>query len=164
MHIDGKKTTVTDKEAHCDKDAPHVEIADGKIVVSEKDKTARIINDCVWGVSFLLATIAYLLIGFLCNLWHPGWILFFAPFVLGGISSTITHRNASEFPIVFLSLATYLLMGFLANFWHPGWVVFILIPAYYIVVEPIKRAVKSNHKIEVTLSKDDNDIDEEDEN
>lgn len=55
-------------------------------------------------------------------------------------------------------------MGFLANLWHPGWVVFILIPAYYIVVEPIKRAVKSNHKIEVTLSKDDNDIDEEDEN
>lgn len=164
VHIDGKKTTVTDKEAHCNKDAPHVEIADGKIVVSEKDKTARIINDCVWGVSFLLATIAYLLIGFLCNLWHPGWILFFAPFVLGGISSTITHRNASEFPIVFLSLATYLLMGFLANLWHPGWVVFILIPAYYIVVEPIKRAVKSNHKIEVTLSKDDNDIDEEDEN
>lgn len=158
VHIDGKKTTVTDK------DAPRVEIADGKIVVSEKDKTARIINDCVWGVSFLLATIAYLLIGFLCNLWHPGWILFFAPFVLGGISSTITHRNASEFPIVFLSLATYLLMGFLANLWHPGWVVFILIPAYYIVVEPIKRAVKSNHKIEVTLSKDDNDIDEEDEN
>mgnify|MGYP001081476259 CR=1 FL=1 len=164
IHVDGANTTVNGKEAHCDKDAPHVEIADGKIVVSEKDKTARIINDCVWGVSFLLATIAYLLIGFLCNLWHPGWILFFAPFVLGGISSTITHRNASEFPIVFLSLATYLLMGFLANLWHPGWVVFILIPAYYIVVEPIKRAVKSNHKIEVTLSKDDNDIDEEDEN
>lgn len=164
IHVDGAKTTVNGKEVHCDKDAPHVEIADGKIVVSEKDKTARIINDCVWGVSFLLATIAYLLIGFLCNLWHPGWILFFAPFVLGGISNTITHRNASEFPIVFLSLAAYLLMGFLANLWHPGWVVFILIPAYYIVVEPIKKAVKSNHKIEVTLSNDDSDGDEEDEN
>lgn len=163
VHIDGKKTTVTDKEAHCDKDAPRVEIADGKIVVSEKDKTARIINDCVWGVSFLLATIAYLLIGFLCNLWHPGWILFFAPFILGGISNTITHRNASEFPIVFLTLAAYLLMGFLANLWHPGWVIFILIPAYYIVVEPIKKAVKSNHKIEVTLSNDNSDSDEDNE-
>ena len=163
VHIDGKKTTVTDKEAHCDKDAPRVEIADGKIVVSEKDKAARIINDCVWGVSFLLATIAYLLIGFLCNLWHPGWILFFAPFVLGGISNTITHRNASEFPIVFPTLAAYLLMGFLANLWHPGWVIFILIPAYYIVVEPIKKAVKSNHKIEVTLSNDNSDSDEDNE-
>ena len=104
-----------------------------------------------------------LLIGFLCTLWHPGWILFFAPFVLGGISNTITHRNASEFPIVFLALAAYLLMGFLANLWHPGWVIFILIPAYYIVVEPIKKAVKSNHKIEVTLSNDNSDSDEDNE-
>ena len=32
------------------------------------------------------------------------------------------------------------------------------------MVEPIKKAVKSNHKIEVTLSNDDSDGDEEDEN
>lgn len=158
VHIDGKKAS-----ACADEGAPEVTIADGNVVVSQKQKTARIINDCVWGVSFLLATIAYLLIGFLCNLWHPGWILFFAPFVLGGISNTITHRNASEFPIVFLALAAYLLMGFLANLWHPGWVIFILIPAYYIVVEPIKKAVKSNHKIKVTLSNDNSDSGEEDE-
>lgn len=158
VHIDGKKAS-----ACADEGAPEVTIADGNVVVSQKQKTARIINDCVWGVSFLLATIAYLLIGFLCNLWHPGWILFFAPFILGGISNTITHRNASEFPIVFLALAAYLLMGFLANLWHPGWVIFILIPAYYIVVEPIKKAVKSNHKIKVTLSNDNSDSGEEDE-
>lgn len=158
VHIDGKKAS-----ACADEGAPEVTIADGNVVVSQKQKTARIINDCVWGVSFLLATIAYLLIGFLCTLWHPGWILFFAPFVLGGISNTITHRNASEFPIVFLTLAAYLLMGFLANLWHPGWVIFILIPAYYIVVEPIKKAVKSNHKIKVTLSNDNSDSGEEDE-
>ncbi len=158
VHIDGKKAS-----AFADEGAPEVTIADGNVVVSQKQKTARIINDCVWGASFLLATIAYLLIGFLCNLWHPGWILFFAPFILGGISNTITHRNASEFPIVFLALAAYLLMGFLANLWHPGWVIFILIPAYYIVVEPIKKAVKSNHKIKVTLSNDNSDSGEEDE-
>lgn len=158
VHIDGKKTNTS-----ADEGAPEVTIAEGNVVVSQKQKTARIINDCVWGASFLLATIAYLLIGFLCNLWHPGWILFFAPFVLGGISNTITHRNASEFPIVFLALAAYLLMGFLANLWHPGWVIFILIPAYYIVVEPIKKAVKSNHKIEVTLSNDNSDSDEDNE-
>lgn len=158
VHIDGKKAS-----AFADEGEPEVTIADGNVVVSQKQKTARIINDCVWGVSFLLATIAYLLIGFLCNLWHPGWILFFAPFILGGISNTITHRNASEFPIVFLALAAYLLMGFLANLWHPGWVIFILIPAYYIVVEPIKKAVKSNHKIKVTLSNDNSDSGEEDE-
>lgn len=158
VHIDGKKAS-----AFADEGAPEVTIADGNVVVSQKQKTARIINDCVWGVSFLLATIAYLLIGFLCNLWHPGWILFFAPFILGGISNTITHRNASEFPIVFLALTAYLLMGFLANLWHPGWVIFILVPAYYIVVEPIKKAVKSNHKIKVTLSNDNSDSGEEDE-
>lgn len=157
VHIDGKKASTS-----ADEGAPEVTIAEGNVVVSQKQKTARIINDCVWGVSFLLATIAYLLIGFLCNLWHPGWILFFAPFVLGGISNTITHRNASEFPIVFLALAAYLLMGFLANLWHPGWVIFILVPAYYIVVEPIKKAVKSNHKIEVTLSNDNSDSGEDD--
>lgn len=158
VHIDGKKTST-----FADEGAPEVAIADGNVVVSQKQKTARIINDCVWGVSFLLATIAYLLIGFLCNLWHPGWILFFAPFILGGISNTITHRNASEFPIVFLALTAYLLMGFLAKLWHPGWVIFILIPAYYIVVEPIKKAIKSNHKIEVTLSNGNSDSGEEDE-
>ena len=65
-------------------------------------------------------------------------------------------------PLIAVALI-YLVLGFFFNLWHPGWVIFILIPAYYIVVEPIKKAVKSNHKIEVTLSNDNSDSDEDNE-
>ncbi len=113
VEVDGTKATVNGKEYDCDSCHPDVEIKNGKIVVTQKEKSVRVINDCVWGVSFLLCTIAYLL------------------------------------------------MGFLAGLWHPGWVIFLLIPAYYGISEPIKRAVRKKNRIEINVGNVDDQSDDE---
>ena len=45
-------------------------------IIKNKDGIAaavmRGLRDCI----ILLATAVYLLLGFLCNLWHPGWVIF----------------------------------------------------------------------------------------
>ena len=151
IHIeDGKKTTINGKDVN---DGEYVEngsavhIKNGHITFdNQKSKNIAIASSIVNGVTFLLCTLAYLLIGFLCNLWHPGWILFFVPFIVGGIFDTIAKRNPSTFPIVFIVTAVYLLLGCGFNMWHPYWAIFCVIPAYYIVVEPIKAAVAKKKK------------------
>lgn len=175
IHIeDGKKTTINGKDVN---DGEYVEngsavhIKNGHITFdNQKSKNVAIASSVVNGVTFLLCTVAYILIGFLCNLWHPGWILFFVPLIVGGIFDTIAKRNPSAFPIVFIVTAVYLLLGCGFNMWHPYWAIFCVIPAYYIVVEPIKAAVAKKKKpmfnIEInnaerTDDNSDNDSDDE---
>ena len=151
IHIeDGKKTTINGKdvnEGEYVKNGSAVHIKNGHITFdNQKSKNIAIASSIVNGVTFLLCTLAYLLIGSLCNLWHPGWILFFVPFIVGGIFDTIAKRNPSAFPVVFIVLAVYLLLGCGFNMWHPYWAIFFIIPAYYIVVEPIKAAIAKKKK------------------
>ncbi len=174
IHIeDGKKTTINGKEVNegeYAKNGSAVHIKNGHITFdNQKSKNIAIASSIVNGVTFLLCTVAYLLIGFLCNLWHPGWILFFVPFIVGGIFDTIAKRNPSTFPIVFIVTAVYLLLGCGYNMWHPYWAIFCVIPAYYIVVEPIKAAVAKKKKpmfnIEINnAERTDEDSDDESEN
>ena len=174
IHIeDGKKTTINGKDVN---DGEHVangsavHIKDGHITFdNQKSKNIAIASSIVNGVTFLLCTLAYLLIGSLCNLWHPGWILFFLPLIVGGIFDTIAKRNPSKFPIALIVTAVYLLLGCGFNMWHPYWAIFCAIPAYYIVVVPIKAAVAKNKKpmIDIEIKDDertDEDSDDESEN
>ncbi len=171
IHIeDGKKTTINGKdvnEGEYVENGSAVHIKNGHITFdNQKSKNIAIASSIVNGVTFLLCTLAYLLIGSLCNLWHPGWILFFVPFIAGGIFDTIAKRNPSAFPVVFIVLAVYLLLGCGFNMWHPYWAIFCIIPAYYIVVEPIKAAVAKKKKpmfdIEInTAERTDEDSDED---
>lgn len=151
IHLEnGKKTTANEKDVNYGEHGSNgsaVHIKNGHITFdNQKTKNIAIASSIVNGVTFLLCTLAYLLIGFLCNLWHPGWILFLVPFIVGGIFDTIAKRNPSSFPIVFIVLAVYLLLGCGFNMWHPYWAIFCIIPAYYIVVEPIKAAVAKKKK------------------
>ena len=47
------------------------------------------INAAFCAIVFLVAIPAYLVMGFLWNLWHPGWLIFVAATVLCGISSVL---------------------------------------------------------------------------
>ena len=48
-------------------------------------------------VSHAAATAAFLLMGFVWNLWHPGWVVFPIGGILCGIVSSIrSARNASR--------------------------------------------------------------------
>ena len=150
IHVEDGKATVNGKTYGGDdfaKKGTSVHVENGHISFDNKQaKSIAIASGIVNGVTFLLCTVAYLLIGFLCNLWHPGWLLFFVPLIVGGIFETIAKRNPSSFPIVFIVTAVYLLLGCQYDMWHPYWALFSIIPAYYIVVEPIKAAVQKKDK------------------
>ena len=153
IHVENGKTTVKGKVVDHDNDDESgtntVHIENGHVVFEN-------------GVTFLLCTVAYLLIGFLCTLWHPGWLLFFVPFIVGGIFDTIVKRNPSSFPVVFIVTGVYLLLGCGWGLWHPYWAIFAIIPAYYAVVEPIKAASKKKSSVKIDLTSSNSDCKSDD--
>ena len=80
----------------------------------------------------------YLVMGFVFDLWHPGWLVFFAIpifYEFVAMSSAGGARSkANLFPMALICVATYLLLGFLCDLWHPAWIVFLLIPIYHFIV------------------------------
>ncbi|MBQ7378860.1 MAG: helix-turn-helix transcriptional regulator [Clostridia bacterium] len=95
---------------------------------------------------FPIATLAYLVMGFVWDLWHPGWLVFVVAAFLSPILSAINRPkmrrkkeraenmsgvdwdalNAAFCSIVFLiAIPAYLVMGFVWNLWHPGWLIFV---------------------------------------
>lgn len=85
----------------------------------------------------LMCLIVYLLVGFVWNIWHPTWAIFFLvpamPFLLGkkNILKLITY------PV--LCIAVFVTLGVLYGWWHPAWLVFLTIPVYYILFPKRKR-------------------------
>ena len=93
----------------------------------------------VAAIAIFLIVIAYLLIGFLCNLWHPGWIMFlFYPATLSLIDA-VNKRKMMSFQYPVLVTGVYLILGFLVGLWHPGWIVFLTIPIYYVVAKTVDK-------------------------
>jgi len=91
----------------------------------------------------LLAVAAYLAMGFLRGLWHPGWLIFLAIPVyyqlVSMAAATGMRKKLNRFPIAVLCVAAYLLLGFFCGLWHPGWMIFLLIPLYHCLVGAIFR-------------------------
>ena len=58
---------------------------------SENRKKSERISSAVCGVIMMIATIVYLLLGFLKNLWHPGWVCFVAGGIFCGIVNVIVN-------------------------------------------------------------------------
>ncbi len=143
----------------------YVRVENGHITFTDKKaKNVAVWSGVVGGVSFLLCTIAYLLIGFLCKLWHPGWLLFFVPMITVGIYECVAKKNPSSFPIILIVTGVYLLLGCTWGLWHPYWALFLIIPAYYCVVEPIKRAIKKKPIFNININRvsdDEGDIDDQ---
>ena len=62
---------------------------------SERKKKSRSLSKMISTIIFLLSTAIYLLLGFVWELWHPGWVIFPVSGILCGIVSAIL--NASIF-------------------------------------------------------------------
>ena len=69
---------------------------------------------------------AYLLLGFVFNLWHPGWIIFLTIPLYYLPAAQRTPMRLLCNPVMVTII--YLLLGCFCNLWHPGWLVFLLIP------------------------------------
>lgn len=82
-----------------------------------------------------LVIIAYLVLGFLCNLWHPGWLVFLTIPAYYQYAGACFAKSKKGFilamPVVEIVVILYLLAGFLLGLWHPMWIIFLTIPLYY---------------------------------
>ena len=113
----------------------------------EKKKTKEeirhdIIAGSIWGGTFFLVTIAYLLLGCLVP---SGWALYWPLFILAptvpSLFEAISKRRFCEFIFPFLVTGIYCFIGMFSGLWHPYWFLFLLIPVYYIVFSPIDKNI-----------------------
>lgn len=87
----------------------------------------------------LLLLIAYLAIGGVWNLWHPGWLIFFLLPILDSLYDAVRRREPHAFAYPMLVTLVYLALGLFRGLWHPGWVLFLTIPVYYMIFQPAAR-------------------------
>ncbi len=101
------------------------------------------IKNRIISVTPMICLIAYLAIGFIWNIWHPTWAIFFliiiVPIVLNSSFSRIFY------PI--LCIAAFVILGAVWGYWHPAWLIFLTIPVYYTLFEPCFQ--KKKKRIEV---------------
>ncbi|MFA6809283.1 MAG: hypothetical protein WCR27_09870 [Eubacteriales bacterium] len=182
------------EEVHIDKDGIHVsENGQEKVHISKNgvhihDKHTDIdepnpklprcphyytIKSSLYSLSFLAATAAYLLLGFLLpdnQGWANWWPLFIIFPVIPSIFEAIANRSFCRFLMPLLVTAVYCFIGMQWNLWHPWWILFFIIPAYYIIFGPIDSAIKririkkfvKKHGGNVDIDIDDDDDDDDD--
>ena len=107
-----------------------------------KPSKLEIVGGLVAGTLFIVAIIAYLLVGFLIGMWHPTWVMFFAPIVISSLIVAIGKKKPYDFNYPLLVVAMYVLFSSLFGLWHPLWVLFITIPLYYSFIKLIKEIRK----------------------
>lgn len=87
----------------------------------------------------ILTVIAYLVMGFVFHLWHPGWIVFLSIPVYYWIGHAIVKRRIPNISVSFLITAAYLIMGIGWGMWHPWWIMFLAIPIFDFIINAIKK-------------------------
>lgn len=117
---------------------------DGKDFVKNIKENSRlvVITSGLTSMLYLVSIIAYLLIGFLANIWHPTWVIFFAPIIISSLVLAIGKKNAKKFCYPVFVVAVYVLFGSLFTLWHPLWVLFITIPLYYSFISFVRKLKK----------------------
>ena len=148
---DGSSVTISNDGIKC---------TDKKGKKIEHDRGMAVIG-CVEGLLFLVATVTYILLGSLLDMWHNGWVVFFLPEIICSLARAIRKKNAQQFNIAFTSCFAFFFVcmvvpGLDAKLWHPMWVVFLAIPIYHTTVSAIHKAIGKNDD-------KDKDDDEEDE-
>ena len=103
----------------------------------------RTIISAVTGALFLLATIAFLLIGFITSIWHPTWALFLIPIVIESVLKAVYRKSLAKFAYPVVMVIIFIVFGSIYGIWHPLWVVFITIPIFYSIANLFKKP-KSN--------------------
>ena len=105
----------------------------------------------------VLATCAYLILGFIFDWWHPTWLVFLTiPLyytMTKGVLRTLRILQGKEqgnpmraikqmmdgsYPV--LVTFVFLLTGCVAHIWHPTWMWFLTIPLYYTMMPALVKA------------------------
>ncbi|MDR2166579.1 MAG: helix-turn-helix domain-containing protein [Clostridiales bacterium] len=99
------------------------------------DKARQIVRGLInlW----LITITAFLLPGFIWNIWHPTWLVFIVAAALTPaiILRTVLSKPAANKAITFsiavdlAALAIFLTIGLIFDIWHPTWMVFLIAAA-----------------------------------
>lgn len=135
-----------------DDEGNSINISDGKIIatnnknetiqINNKNKKQKLVSDIVMPITTFTILIAYIICGTKYNLWHPLWIMFLLIPIIGSIVDCIFKKKITAFCYPILIVVIYLLLGFLKSLWHPYWFLFLTIPLFYLIFEPIDKAIK----------------------
>lgn len=82
----------------------------------------------------IICVIAYLLMGFLADLWHPGWVVFLAIPLVAAILFNKSQKLVTIYSMI-IAIA-YIIIGFTTSLWHPFWILFLTIPIVAIFAGP----------------------------
>ena len=112
---------------------------DLKLLETDRDNMSKI-----FALYPSISIILYLLLGFVFDFWHPGWLIFIVvPIVLLVFSVFHDDILASLHALVpFMIILTYLLVGFYLDIWHPTWLVFLLMPVIGIFTTNRRKNLK----------------------
>lgn len=130
---------------------------DADVAPGEKRSRVSLLQKIVGSVGFLVAVIAYLIVGFLWKGnggalgWASMWVLLLLPGIVTTLIAAIEARKPSHFQISLFVIAVYCAMGIIGNdygvnLWHPYWAIFFLIPIYHGFagsIEAYRRARKT---------------------
>lgn len=119
---------------------------DNEFLREKKHPVAIII---ISSVTALIATILFLVFGFVFNAWKDCWLFFlFIPVIASLFEAIINTHAFTSFAYPVLVVIVYLFLGFEFDLWHPLWVLFITIPVYYIIFDPIDKYVLKTKRID----------------
>ena len=146
--INNKGVFLTDKnggKVSITEDGIYKTSKDGKVTKKEIDPKMAIIGS-IEATLFVLATVAYIVLGATLGLWHCAWVVFFVPEIICSILRAIRKRNMQYFNMPFTVMFAFFFVcmwipGLEANLWHPMWAVFLGIPLYYTTGSLINKAL-----------------------
>ena len=97
----------------------------------------RIWQNKIIAATPLICVFVFLLIGFLWDKWHPGWMVF----LLIPVMPYLVGKRRLRLSVPLIAVIIYLILGFGWNLWHPGWLIFILVPVFEIFfgVHPFEK-------------------------
>ena len=132
--IDNKQVETVEPEI-VDEDVDH-DIDDETPKVSKR--TERVLRAFQTMIP-ILTVAAYLVLGAVFKMWHPGWIVFVILPALMSIFDCIIVKKVSAFVYPLFATTVFLVLGFYFDWWHPAWIVFITIPLFYMFAGMIDK-------------------------
>ena len=148
--------TLTDDEGqtmHIGDDGIKCYDKDGNEVNRKEKPKSLVVLGAVEGGLFVLAIVAYILLGTLANMWSNAWVFFFVPEVVCSIARAIIKKNPNQVNMPFIAVFAFFFVcmvvpGQSANLWHPMWLVFLSVPVYYIIINIIRKAMGKSEEDE----------------
>ena len=98
-----------------------------------------LVEAIVGGCLMLLALSAYLVLGYVLNMWGSMWVLFIWAVALSTIPTAVYHKSFTRFLYPVFITAVYLTASMFTGLWHPLWILFLTVPIFYAIFGSIDK-------------------------